>query len=162
MIVNRLRQSAKRQGFVIYFHPVGKGCFFNLCLARGYRSRLLVGNRNLNGLSLQHIGLVELRPVGNAVDFIAELVHLILNRSPVTVRIGPVRRLYGQNIPPLEHLVNFIHGAVGYLHHGTAIHGVIGTPVKSPGKLSHFLRNGKTGSIVRRPVDPVSGGKFLG
>ena len=122
----------------------------------------LGGSDLLRQGTVQQLDAVEVGAVGDTVDFGTELVNLGLEVLTVnSVLIGAVGRLGGQAHHTVEHVLNFLHRALGGLHQGDAVLDVLAGGIQAGDLGAHLLGNGQTGGVVACAVDLVAGGQLL-
>ena len=116
-----------------------------------------ITGRDTDLFPLQDVHFIELRPVRDAVDLVAELAHFLRDGFAVADGVRSVGCLDGQDIAPLQHVVDLAHGPVRDLDHGNTVHGVHGGPVQAPDHLPNLFGNGETCRIVGRTIDAIAG-----
>ena len=112
--------------------------------------------------AVQQLDAVEVGGVGDAVDLALELIDLLLELLAVgAVLKGAVGGLLGQLIHAVEHVVDLGQGALGGLHQGDAVLGVVLGLVQAGDLGAHLLGDGEAGGVVAGAVDLVAGGQLL-
>ena len=112
--------------------------------------------------AVQQLDAVKVGRVGDPVDFILELVDLLLELLAVgAVLKGAVGGLLGQLIHAVEHVVDLGQGAFGGLHQGDAVLGVVLGLVQAGDLGAHLLGDGEARGVVTGAVDLVAGGQLL-
>ena len=112
--------------------------------------------------AVQQLDAVEVGGVGDAVDLALELVDLLLELIAVgAVLIGAVGGLLGQLVHAVEHVVDLGEGALGGLHQGDTVLGVVLGLVQAGDLGAHLLGNGQTRGVVAGPVDLIAGRQLL-
>ena len=113
-------------------------------------------------VAVQQLDAVEVGRVRNPVDLGAELVDLLLELSTVgSILKGAVGGLLGQLIHAVEHVVDLGQGALGGLHQGDAVLGVVLGLVQAGDLGAHLLGDGEARGVVTGAVDLVAGGQLL-
>src|SRR3954469_7148459 len=112
-------------------------------------------------LAVQQADAVELRGLTDALDLRSQLVDLGLDRRLVGRAERAVLELDGQLADALEHVVHRAQGAFGGLHERDAVADVALILGQAADLGAHLLRDGKTGGVVGRAVDPVAGAQAL-
>ena len=111
--------------------------------------------------AVEQLLTVEVGAVSNTVDLSAELVHLLLELLPVKLDVGAVGGLNGQLVHAVEHVVDLGEGALGGLHQGDAVVGVVLGLVQAGDLGPHLLGDGQPGGVVAGAVDLVAGAQLL-
>ena len=75
--------------------------------------------------------------------------------------IGAVGGLGGQIVHAVEHVLDFLHSALGGLHQGDAVLHVLLRGLQAGDLGPHLLGNGKTRGVVAGTVDLVAGAELL-
>ena len=75
--------------------------------------------------------------------------------------IGAVGGLGGQIVHAVEHVLDFLHSALGGLHQGDAVLHVLLGGLQAGDLGPHLLGNGKTRGVVAGTVDLVAGAELL-
>ena len=128
----------------------------------GLHSLLSLGDSVGIPSAVQQLDAVEVGGVGDTVDFGLEVVNFLLEVGAVDlVVVGAVGGLGGQVIHAVEHILDFLHGALGGLHQGDAVLDVLGSGVQTDDLGAHLLRNCQTGGVVAGAVDLVAGRQLL-
>ena len=112
--------------------------------------------------AVQQVDAVEVGGLGDAVDLRLQGVHLGLQVLAVhIVLVGAVGGLGGQLHHAVEHVVDLGEGALGGLHQGDAVLGVLLGGLQAGDLGPHLLADGQTGGVVAGAVDLVAGGELL-
>ena len=131
------------------------GCTCNACFNSFYAS--LSRHR-----TIQQLDAVEVGGVSNAVDLVLELGDLLLELGTVgLILIGAVGGLLGQLVHAVEHVVDLGEGALGGLHQGDTVLGVVLGLVQAGDLGAHLLGDGQTRGVVAGPVDLIAGRQLL-
>ena len=132
---------------------------------RGHRRRdggIEVQNFIVLQGAIQQLDAVEVGGVGDAVDFVAELYNLFLKLGAVGLVLkGAVGGLLGQLVHAVEHVVDLGEGALGGLHQGDTVLGVVLGLVQAGDLGAHLLGDGQTRGVVAGPVDLIAGRQLL-
>ena len=136
--------------------------------ARGLDAVRIPTNLNLSSPALcrqgtiQQVDSVEIRAVGDTVDFVFQGSNFLLKVLTVYfVSVCSVRGLVSQFYHTVQHGVNFRHGTLGRLHQRNTIVGILLGGLQTGNLGTHFFGNRQAGSVVARAIDSVTRGKFL-
>ena len=118
--------------------------------------------RTASQRTVQQLDAVEVGGVGDAVDLVLELLDLLLELGAVSAVLkGAVGGLLGQLVHAVEHVVDLGQGALGGLHQGDAVLGVVLGLVQAGDLGAHLLGDGEARGVVAGAVDLVAGGQLL-
>ena len=111
--------------------------------------------------AVQQLGAVEVGGLADAVDFVQQLVHLVLEGAALGAGVGAVGGLTGQLHHTVQHGVDLGEVPLSGLDEGDAVLGVGGRSFKTGDLRLHLLADSETCGVITSPVDPEAGGQFF-
>ena len=127
-------------------------------------SEITAGNmdgRKMRQLVRKHIFFIEFCCSMYPVKLFDQSLNLFIYGSAVICRICAVCGFHGKLIDPLHDVLSLVHGTVSDLHKGDTVNSIVQTLFQASDLSAHFFGYGKAGSVIRRPVYPVSAGKLF-
>ena len=165
--VNRLSTRSSLLGEIASKRPVRSSCCG--AVGQGDGAAQLCGDGVTNGDSIgvqahgavQQLGAIEVSGLGDSVDFLQQLVHLVLEGATLGAGVGAVGRLGGQLNHTVQHSVDLVQVALGGLNQADAILGVGAGGLQTGNLGLHLLADGQACGVITGPVDPEAGGQLL-
>ena len=111
--------------------------------------------------SIQQLDTVEIRGIGNAVDFRRHCLIFGRNDQPLRGIVRSSRGLLGQFLHADQFFVNDRQRAVRHLDHGNRIVGVADALVEGGHVRAHQFADRQTSRVVCRGIDPQTGRQAL-